>query len=85
MGWVYFALGFTTAITLYSIVNSVIMYKAQKRKQEAAKAAAETDEAEFVKTLERAFGLEPKDEKKEEAKKIIKLVKDEDDEDPTLH
>lgn len=85
MGFVYFALGFTTAITLYSFVNSYIIYKAQKKKQAAAKEASEADEAEFIRTLEKAFGIAPKDDKKEEAAKVIKLVKDEDDEDPTIH
>ena len=72
---VMFFFGFTTAIALYSLINTVVQYKAAKKKA-----------AEFLKALESAFGIKPTDEKKEEAAKVIKLVKEEDDdEDPTLH
>ena len=85
MEWVMFFFGFTTAITVYSCINTVVHYKAAKKKEEMKRAEADETEAEFLKALESAFGIVPKDEKKEEAKKIIKLVKEDDDEDPTIH
>ena len=86
MNWIMFFFGFTTAITVYSCINTVVHYKAAKKREEAKKAESQGDEAEFLKALESAFGIPPKDTKKEEAAKIIKLVKkDEDDDDPTIH
>ena len=85
MEWIMFFFGFTTAITVYSCINTVVHYKAAKKKEEMKRAEADETEAEFLKALESAFGIVPKDEKKEEAKKIIKLVKEDDDEDPTIH
>ena len=86
MEWIMFFFGFTTAITVYSCINTVVHYKAAKKREEMKKAESDETEAEFLKALESAFGIVPKDEKKEEAKKIIKLVKeDDDDEDPTIH
>ena len=87
MNWIMFFFGFTTAITVYSCINTVVHYKAAKKREELKKAEAEGDEAEFMKALETAFGIPQKDKKKEEAAKVIKLVKKEedDDEDPTIH
>ena len=86
MEWIMFFFGFTTAITVYSCINTVVHYKAAKKKEAMKKAEADETEAEFLKALESAFGIVPIDEKKEEAKKIIKLVKeDDDDDDPTIH
>ena len=87
MNWIMFFFGFTTAITMYSCINTVVHYKAAKKREEIKKAESDETEAEFLKALESAFGIPPKDTKKEEAKKIIKLVKkdDEDDSDPTIH
>ena len=83
---VMFFFGFTTAIASYSLINTVVQYKAAKKKAAIKAAEAEDVEAEFLKALESAFGIKPTDEKKEEAAKVIKLVKEEDDdEDPTLH
>ena len=85
-GLVMFLFGFTTAIALYSLINTVIQYKAAKKKAAIKAAEAEDVEAEFLKALESAFGIKPVDAKKDEAAKVIKLVKEEDDdEDPTLH
>ena len=80
-----FFFGFTTAIAVYSLINTVVQYKAAKKKAAMKEAEADEVEAEFLKALESAFGIKPADAKKDEAAKVIKLVKEEDDEDPTLH
>ena len=87
MNWIMFFFGFTTAITVYSCINTVVHYKAAKKREAMKKAEDADTEAEFMKALESAFGIPQKDKKKEEAAKIIKLVKKEedDDSDPTIH
>ena len=53
-----FFFGFTTAIALYSLINTVVQYKAAKKKAAIKAAEAEDVEAEFLKALESAFGIE---------------------------
>ena len=74
-----FLFGFTTAIAIFSIINTFTMYKAKKKRKEEKKQLKE-DEEEFQRILEKAFGLEPDKPKKPGS--VLSIVRDDDDEPP---
>ena len=80
-----FFFGFTVAITLFSIINTVLVYRTNKKRLAKMK-EEESTEAEFMKAMEEALGVNfTKPEEKKPARILSIVKKDDDDEDPTLH
>ena len=71
--------GFSSAIALFSVFNTVMMYK-NKKKEIEDKKSMKAEEEEFQKILEKAFGITP--EKEDKPGTVLNIVKDDDDDTP---